>query len=223
MSITLSLVERFRRARPDVPLSFSAGVDNRNFADCVALGLAPVTVCTDLLKPGGYGRLPKYLENLEERMRALGVRHRWRTTSSRSCGQGEQAITAVRSGLTSPRRTRSRICGRRRTDLRELLTAASDPSLHDVLVRQAAVLNTPLVVARAVADPRYRAESLRPPRRIGSHLRAVRLCQLRQVPASVPQRCQLRLRGRAHLDLGLPLPRREWLRRFRRGRALRSA
>jgi putative selenate reductase len=72
--ITMSLVERFRRARPEVPLSFSAGVDNRNFADCVALGLAPVTVCTDLLKPGGYGRLPKYLENLEERMRGLGTR-----------------------------------------------------------------------------------------------------------------------------------------------------
>ncbi len=72
--VTLHLVERLRRARPDVPLSFSAGVDNRNFPDCVALGLAPVTVCTDLLKPGGYSRLPKYLENLEERMRGLGVR-----------------------------------------------------------------------------------------------------------------------------------------------------
>ena len=71
--ITLALVEKVRRARPDVPLSFSAGVDNRNFADCVALGLAPVTTCTDLLKPGGYGRLPKYLENLEERMRAVGA------------------------------------------------------------------------------------------------------------------------------------------------------
>ena len=72
--IALHLVERLRRARPEVPLSFSAGVDNRNFADCVALGLAPVTVCTDLLKPGGYSRLPKYLENLEERMRGLGAR-----------------------------------------------------------------------------------------------------------------------------------------------------
>jgi putative selenate reductase len=72
--ITLNLVERVRRARPELPLSFSAGVDARNFADCVAMGLAPVTVCTDLLKPGGYGRLPKYLENLEQRMRRMGVR-----------------------------------------------------------------------------------------------------------------------------------------------------
>jgi putative selenate reductase len=72
--IALNLVERLRRARPEVPLSFSAGVDNRNFADCVALGLSPVTVCTDLLRPGGYSRLPRYLENLEERMRGLGAR-----------------------------------------------------------------------------------------------------------------------------------------------------
>jgi putative selenate reductase len=114
-AITLSLVERVRRARPEVPLSFSAGVDNRNFPDCVALGLAPVTVCTDLLKPGGYGRLPKYLENLEARMRDLGVR-----------------------------------------------------TIGDYVV--AAALEPAVVVARATADPRYRAGSLRPPRKIGRRL-----------------------------------------------------
>jgi len=113
--ITLHLVERFRRARPEVPLSFSAGVDNRNFADCVALGLAPVTVCTDLLKPGGYSRLPKYLENLEERMRGLGVR-----------------------------------------------------TIGDYVA--AAALDPAAAVARATADPRYRAGSLRPPRKIGRRL-----------------------------------------------------
>ena len=103
--ITLALVERFRRARPAVPLSFSAGVDNRNFADCVALGLAPVTVCTDLLKPGGYGRLPKYLENLEERMRlgvrrwglVCGVRHGDRATYRRRCA-GLSAASAGPAG-----------------------------------------------------------------------------------------------------------------------------
>ena len=34
----------------------------------VADGLGPVTVCTDLLKPGGYGRLSQYLDNLALRM-----------------------------------------------------------------------------------------------------------------------------------------------------------
>ena len=97
--ITLALVERVRRARPGVPLSFSAGVDNRNFADCVALGLAPVTVCTDLLKPGGYGRLPKYLENLEERMRGLGVR----TVGEYTAAAALDPSTAVARASEDPR------------------------------------------------------------------------------------------------------------------------
>jgi putative selenate reductase len=166
--VTLSLVERVRGARPEVPLSFSAGVDNRNFADCVALGLAPVTVCTDLLKPGGYSRLPKYLENLEERMRALGVR----TVGDfvvKACGTGEEAIARVlpasplRDELLASLRTD-------RVDLRSVLVRAGEEGRYDELVRTAAVLNAPLVVARATSDPRYRKESLRLPRRIGRHL-----------------------------------------------------
>ena len=47
-----------------VPLSFCGGADALNFADLVADGLSPVTVCTDLLKPGGYARLQQYLANL---------------------------------------------------------------------------------------------------------------------------------------------------------------
>jgi putative selenate reductase len=166
--ITLGLVERVRRARPEVPLSFSAGVDNRNFPDCVALGLAPVTVCTDLLRPGGYGRLPRYLENLEERMRGLGVR----TVGDhvvKACGTGEEAIARVvppsplREALLASLRSD-------RVDLRAVLVEAGEAALYDHLVRAAAVLDTPVVVARVTADPRYRAESLRPPRRIGRHL-----------------------------------------------------
>jgi len=49
-------------------------VDNQNFPDCVALGFTPITTCTDLLRPGGDGACPRYLERLEERMRGLGVR-----------------------------------------------------------------------------------------------------------------------------------------------------
>jgi hypothetical protein len=32
-------------------VSFAAGIDRANFADAVALGLVPITVCSDLLKP----------------------------------------------------------------------------------------------------------------------------------------------------------------------------
>jgi putative selenate reductase len=45
-------------------ISFSAGADCFNIADIIACGLKPVTVCSDLLKPGGYGRLYQYIENL---------------------------------------------------------------------------------------------------------------------------------------------------------------
>lgn len=45
-------------------ISFSGGADAFNVADLLASGLYPVTVCTDLLKPGGYGRLHQYIEEL---------------------------------------------------------------------------------------------------------------------------------------------------------------
>lgn len=73
--LTFELCRRFREVLPEpLPISFSAGVDSRNFPDCVASGFVPVTTCTDLLKPGGYGRLYKYLDNLSARMRARGAR-----------------------------------------------------------------------------------------------------------------------------------------------------
>ena len=72
--VAVELARKLRDAvGSELPVSFSGGVDARNFADCVAAGFVPVTTCTDLLKPGGYGRLPKYLEHLAERMRASGA------------------------------------------------------------------------------------------------------------------------------------------------------
>ncbi len=67
--ITMNLVERFRETIGGaLPISFSAGIDQHNFSDAVSMGLVPVTVCTDLLLPGGYGRMSKYLKNLSEDM-----------------------------------------------------------------------------------------------------------------------------------------------------------
>jgi putative selenate reductase len=167
--VTLNLVEQYRRARPQVPISFSAGVDNRNFADCAALGFTPITTCTDLLRPGGYARLPKYLENLEARMRALGVR----TLGDyvvKACGQGEQAIAAV---IDEPplRQAALLSLGGGAVALREELEKAGAGALYPRLVRQAALLNTPVVVARVTADPRFRQEqNNKAPRKIGSKL-----------------------------------------------------
>lgn len=69
----LALVDEWRKVfGAEFPVSFSAGVDANNFADCVSIGLVPITTCTDLLRPGGYGRLPQYLLNLEQRMKTAG-------------------------------------------------------------------------------------------------------------------------------------------------------
>jgi putative selenate reductase len=56
-----------------VPISFCGGADARNFPQLIADGLGPVTVCTDLLKPGGYARLGQYLQNLDADMARLGA------------------------------------------------------------------------------------------------------------------------------------------------------
>ncbi|MFP4555811.1 MAG: putative selenate reductase subunit YgfK [Bacteroidales bacterium] len=45
-------------------ISLSGGADAENISELVACGLTPVTVCSDLLKPGGYGRLYQYIEEL---------------------------------------------------------------------------------------------------------------------------------------------------------------
>jgi len=50
----------------ELDISFCGGVNAFNVADVVSSGLAPVTVCTDILKPGGYGRLNQYIEELRK-------------------------------------------------------------------------------------------------------------------------------------------------------------
>jgi putative selenate reductase len=73
--LAMNLMLRFREAAGfDLPISFSAGIDRRNFPAAVACGMAPVTTCTDLLRQGGYGRLPAYLERLREAMEQRRVR-----------------------------------------------------------------------------------------------------------------------------------------------------
>ncbi len=54
-------------------ISYCAGADCRNVADLLACGLAPVTACTDLLRPGGYGRLRQYLDELRRGFEEAGA------------------------------------------------------------------------------------------------------------------------------------------------------
>lgn len=72
--ISINLTKRLQdRFDGMLDISFSAGVNCFNVADVLACGLRPVTVSSDILKPGGYGRLSQYLEVLTERMAEAGV------------------------------------------------------------------------------------------------------------------------------------------------------
>lgn len=53
----------------DIQVSFSAGVNKENIADTIATGVQPATICSDLLKPGGYGRLQPMLRTLADAIR----------------------------------------------------------------------------------------------------------------------------------------------------------
>lgn len=63
INLALKLQEEFQGT---LDISFSGGAHAFNVADIIRCGLWPVTVCTDLLKPGGYGRMYQYAEQLRE-------------------------------------------------------------------------------------------------------------------------------------------------------------
>ncbi len=72
--ITMNLFDQLAREfNGDLNVSYSAGADALNVTDILASGARPVTVASDLLKPGGYSRLLQYLENLEAEMRERGA------------------------------------------------------------------------------------------------------------------------------------------------------
>ncbi len=139
----LALVARWRSVfGGNLPISFSAGVDASNVADCVATGLAAVTACTDLLRQGGYGRLPRYIANLESRMRQVGA-----TTIREFIIETDRAAGPSPSGDVS-------------------IDAGRPASVDDAIVR-----NTNRLLAQALVDERYReASNRKPPRKVGSHL-----------------------------------------------------
>ncbi len=57
----------------NLDISFSAGADAFNISKILKCNLKPVTVCSDLLKPGGYARLPQYFEELGKALENKGA------------------------------------------------------------------------------------------------------------------------------------------------------
>ncbi len=182
--ISMTLMQQFREDLGfELPVSFSAGVNARNFPDAVACGMVPITTCTDLLRPGGYGRLPAYLRALARKMNAIGVTSREAFVLSAE-GRGAEAVEAALGEWTGGRRAWSRDGDRIRH------TARAEPDRLPQLVRESAVragldaervmlkatrvagrLNGRALVPLLAGNRRYhRAANAKNPRRIESRL-----------------------------------------------------
>ncbi len=73
----------------DVQVSFSAGITKDNLSEAIGMGVRPTTICSDLLKPGGYGRIAPMLKRLADDMRTAGSfslaswrRHEWESATA---------------------------------------------------------------------------------------------------------------------------------------------
>ncbi|HEX9114642.1 MAG TPA: putative selenate reductase subunit YgfK, partial [Anaerolineae bacterium] len=83
----------------DLRVSYSAGADALNIATILSCGATPVTACSDLLKPGGYGRFGQWLENLGAAMKARGAHSLGELAQDRLANVKAAAAAA----LTDPR------------------------------------------------------------------------------------------------------------------------
>lgn len=148
--ITMTLTDEFRRAMgPDFPISFSAGIDQHNFPLVAACGIVPVTISTDLLRPGGYGRLTAYLQRLSAAMEKCGA-----------ATMDDFVLLAFGNDSAAARHVE-----------REGGAGGPSGSPRESVVRRAGLLNTAVVAEMARNDARYRAEQNRKvPKRIDRQL-----------------------------------------------------
>ncbi|MFC2108277.1 putative selenate reductase subunit YgfK [Candidatus Bipolaricaulota bacterium] len=98
--ITVQLYKRLRSdIGPDLRVSYSAGADAVNLTDLLLAGALPITVASDLLKPGGYGRFAQYISGLRDAMATRGI-----SSLGELSREPEIALERlVQDGLTSPR------------------------------------------------------------------------------------------------------------------------
>lgn len=100
-----------------LPMSFAGGADAFRVAPLLAGGMQTVTTCSDLLKSGGYGRLPQYLEELD---RAWG-----------DARDAEEFAVKVRAARPTWSAALAEALGAEAADLAERL-AATDRPLREV-------------------------------------------------------------------------------------------
>ncbi len=177
--IAMTLMQRFREDLGfEMPVSFSAGIDARNFPVAVACGMAPVTTCTDLLRQGGYGRLPSYLKALRKAMARVGADSREAyvlTAHGHAAAATEQAVAALAPDLWN--KQGPRLSALAAEDPSQLPAALRDlsPTDGDILLLQAlriaGRLNGRDIVPPLIDDSRYHSDrNQKTPRRIDSTL-----------------------------------------------------
>jgi putative selenate reductase len=162
------LVARFRETFGDrFPISFSGGINASNFADAVALGLQPVTTCSDLLKSGpysGYARGARYLANLIKRMNQSGAAD-IETFVLKAYGHAEAALATL--GLGPGRLASCRSALANGGDLRGAAGAA-----FASWVSAAKLRNTQSYVNRVLVDRAYgAARNAEAPKKVGTRLK----------------------------------------------------
>jgi putative selenate reductase len=65
--ISINLANKLQKEfKGTLDISFCAGVSCFNINDVLSSGLSPVTVCSDILKPGGYARIRQYIDNIKD-------------------------------------------------------------------------------------------------------------------------------------------------------------
>ena len=165
--LAINLVDRFRdRFGDHYPISFSAGIDRKNFADAVAIGLTPITSCSDLLKAGGYSRATTYFRELDSRMDRLGV-NTIPDYIIKAYGNAEQALSECGKEAEDSKIDECRKALEEGTSLLE----AAGEDLYGRWLSQCKLLNTQTYAENATLDQRYAlVKNSKPPTKVGSML-----------------------------------------------------
>ena len=165
--LATNLVDRFRdRFGDHYPISFSAGIDRKNFADAVAIGLTPITSCSDLLKAGGYSRATTYFRELDSRMDRLGV-NTIPDYIIKAYGNAEQALSECGKNAED---SKIESCRKALEEGTSLLEAAGE-DLYGRWLSQAKLFNTQTYAENATLDQRYAlVKNSKPPTKVGSML-----------------------------------------------------
>ena len=165
--LATNLVDRFSdRFGDHYPISFSAGIDRKNFADAVAIGLTPITSCSDLLKAGGYSRATTYFRELDSRMDRLGV-NTIPDYIIKAYGNAEQALSECGKDVEDSKIDECRKALEEGTSLLE----AAGEDLYGRWLSQCKLLNTQTYAENATLDQRYAlVKNSKPPTKVGSML-----------------------------------------------------